>query len=74
MKEFVIGLDTEKMFESLRAAFWRRYGRDQDDLPTGVVSFGTESVPCNISDLARIASNPVQWVSLESEKGDTNGV
>ena len=74
VKEFIIGLDTEEMFDIFRANFWRWYGNDQNNLPTGVVSFDNESVPCRLYDIARIASNPDKWVLLDGNKGDTSDI
>ena len=73
-KEFVVALDNKEKFKTFRADFWRRYGEDQNDLHTGVVSFDTKSVPCKLYNLARIASNPGKWMLLDGNKGDTSDI
>ena len=74
VKEFVIGLDDQAKFDTFRADFWRRYGKGQNDLPTGVVSFDTESVACNQYDLARFVSSPGKWVAFNGTKGDLSDI
>ena len=74
VKEFIIGLDNNEKFDTFWADFWRWYGKGQNDLPTGVVSFDTESVPCKLYDFARIASNPGKWMLLDGNKGDTSDI
>ena len=68
VKEFVVGYDSEEKFGSFKADFWRRYQRDQDEFPTGVISFDTESVPCTTHDVVRVAENPETWVPLTTLK------
>ena len=68
VKEFVVGYDSEEKFGSFKADFWRRYQRDQDEFPNGVISFDTESVPCTTWDVVRLVENPEEWVPLTTLK------
>ena len=74
VREFVIGINNKEPFESFQANFWWKFGRDQYDLPTRVVSFNMEIVPCTLFNLTRMVANPDKWVHLSPKKGDKRDI
>jgi hypothetical protein len=70
VKEFIVGHSTEEEFHSFRADFFRRHCRDQNELPTGVLSLDVEDVKAQVHDLYRMRTRVGEWLTLNGSDNE----